>query len=532
MPDIVLSTLNARFIHPSFGLRYLLANLGPLRAQATLVEFEINQRPLEIVEALLAQSPKVIGLGVYIWNVTPATEVVAMLKRLRPDLVVILGGPEVSHEADEQAIVRLADYVIQGEADLAFPEVCGQLLAGGRPLTKILSTPPPALDQLVLPYDLYTDEDIAHRLIYVEASRGCPFSCEFCLSGLDVPVRSFPLPSFLEALRGLLERGARQLKFVDRTFNLNLAHSQAVFEFLLEHYRPGQFFHFEMVPDRLPPALRELIRKFPAGALQFEVGVQTFNPEVAARISRRQDLTELEGNFRFLREQTQVHLHADLVLGLPGESLESIAAGFDRLIALQPQEIQVGILKKLRGAPIARHDQEWGMVYSPHPPYEILRSNSLDFPTLQRLRRFARYWDLVGNSGHFVEATPLLWTLPQSATSEPSSAPSASSCGSPFVEFLRWSDWLFAQVRRTDSIALNRLMELLFRYLTTESRRDPAQVAAALWRDYQRSGHREKPSFLTPYLPAQPELPRRHQVDTARRQARHLARNSEPPNLP
>ena len=405
MADIVLTTLNAKYIHAAFGLRYLLANLGPLRAAAAIVEFDINQRPVDIAEALLARNPKIIGLGVYIWNVAPATEVVATLKRVRPGITVILGGPEVSYEVEQQPIVELADYVITGEADVAFARVCRQLLSGQRPTGKIIPAEPPDFSELVLPYDLYDDQDVAHRIIYVEASRGCPFSCEFCLSSLDIPVRQAPLPALLDHLQRLLDRGVRQFKFVDRTFNLNLEASRTILEFLLERHRPGLFFHFEMVPDRLPAALREVIARFPPGALQFEVGVQTFNPEVAERIARRQDYERLEANFRFLQGQTGVHIHADLIAGLPGESLESFAAGFDRLLALGPHEIQVGILKRLRGTPIVRHDAEWQMVYNPHPPYEILQNRLIDFATMQKLRRFARYWDLVGNSGNFVETT-------------------------------------------------------------------------------------------------------------------------------
>ena len=148
----------------------------------------------------------------------------------------------------------------------------------------------------------------------------------------------------------------------------------------------------------------------PSGALQFEVGIQTFNETVGQLIARRQNYARLEENLTFLRRQTGVHVHADLIAGLPGETLESFAAGFDRLIGLGPQEIQVGILKRLRGTPIVRHDTEWQMVYNPHPPYEILRNKLIDFATLQKLRRFARYWDLVGNSGNFVETAPLIWS--------------------------------------------------------------------------------------------------------------------------
>ena len=197
MADIVLATLNAKYIHAAFGLRYLLANLGELRPRASLREFDIHQPPAHVADALLAENPQIIGLGIYIWNITPATELVAILKRLRPEVTVILGGPEVSHETDRQAIIDAADYVVTGEADLKFAEVCRRLLAGNKPPQKIIPSELPDLNRLASPYALYTGDDVAHRIIYVEASRGCPFSCEFCLSSLDVPVRQFPLPALL-----------------------------------------------------------------------------------------------------------------------------------------------------------------------------------------------------------------------------------------------------------------------------------------------------------------------------------------------
>jgi radical SAM superfamily enzyme YgiQ (UPF0313 family) len=227
MPDIVLATLNAKFIHAAFGLRYLFANLGDLQARTELVEFDINQRPLEVAEALLARAPQIIGLGVYIWNVTETTEIVAILKRVRPGVKIVLGGPEVSFETESQAITQLADHVITGEADVTFAEVCRALLAReDRP--KIIPAGLPEFSRLLLPYDYYTAADLAHRIVYVEASRGCPFTCEFCLSSLEVPVRAVPLEPFLAAMQRLLERGLKQFKFVDRTFNLHLATSRAI----------------------------------------------------------------------------------------------------------------------------------------------------------------------------------------------------------------------------------------------------------------------------------------------------------------
>ena len=503
MPEIVLATLNAKYIHSAFGLRSLLANLGELRDRAALLEFTIQQQPVEVVDAILEHGPRIVGFGVYIWNVAETTRVVADLKRVQPDVVVVLGGPEVSYETDEQEIVRLADYVVTGEADLTLPALCRQILTGGQPAAKTIAGELPQLSDVALPYDLYNAEDAAHRVIYVEASRGCPFTCEFCLSSLEIPVRQFPLESFLASMQRLLDRGVRQFKFVDRTFNLNLKVSRAILEFFLERYQPGLFLHFEMIPDRLPDSLRELIARFPPGALQFEVGIQTFNEEVSDLISRRQDNVKVEENLRFLRRHTGVHVHADLIVGLPGESLESFAAGFDRLVGLRPQEIQIGILKRLRGTPIVRHDREWEMVYSPHPPYEVLQTRLLDFATIGRLRRFARYWDLVANSGNFVESTPLLW-----------------GDESPFRGFMRFCEWSFRRVGRAYGIPLGRLAEMVFFYLVEEQSVPAGNVAKIVWRDYRRGGRSDTPKFLRTY-PLDDVAP--GTVVAPARQARHAA---------
>jgi radical SAM superfamily enzyme YgiQ (UPF0313 family) len=528
MPEIVLSTLNAKYIHASFGLRYLMANLGQLRSSARILEFDINQRPLDIAETLLRGAPKIVGFGVYIWNVAQTTKVISALKLVEPSVKTIIGGPEVSYETNGQPIVGLADYVICGEADLKFAEVCQAVLAGQRLPDRVISAPLPDFSQLALPYELYTDADIANRIIYVEASRGCPFSCEFCLSSLDIPVRQVPLALLIEQLQGLLDRGVRQFKFVDRTFNLNLSVSRSLLEFFLQRYRPGMFCHFEMIPDRLPEALRDIISRFPAGSLQFEVGIQTFNQEVAALISRRQDYARLEENLRFLRGNTSVHVHADLIAGLPGESLESFAAGFDRLVALRPQEIQVGILKRLRGTPIVRHDSQWNMVYDTNPPYEILQNRTMSFETLQEVRRFARYWDLIGNSGNFVETTPLIWAAPKpqmngGTDTERVNVAQGFPTASPFHAFRRLTQWLHTRVGRTDGIALMRLMELLFEFLTIELGLDPHSTAQTMWDDYQRGGRADKPSFLRGFLPGPAFNRRSPRPQIPKRQARHAA---------
>jgi radical SAM superfamily enzyme YgiQ (UPF0313 family) len=239
----------------------------------------------------------------------------------------------------------------------------------------------------------------------------------------------------LAALDAALRRGARHFKFVDRTFNLKAESSARFLQFFLDRIRATPddlpFLHFELIPDHLPEALKGLLVLFPPGVLQFEIGIQTFNTDVQRRISRRQDNSVAETNLRWLRQQTQAHLHVDLIAGLPGEDLASFAAGFDRLVALGPHEIQVGILKRLRGAPIVRHVESHGLRFNPDPPYNLLASETLDFATMQRLSRFARYWDLIANSGRFVRSSRLLLQA------------------QPFARFLGWSDWLYAQTGKT-----------------------------------------------------------------------------------
>lgn len=492
MTDIVLTTINAKYIHTAFGLRYLFANLGELKNRAEILEFDLQTRPADIAEAVLNKNPKIIGIGVYIWNAREVEDLVSIIKKVSPETIIILGGPEVSYEWETQRMVDECDYVICGEADLEFRKLCERLLNGERHLNKIISAQPPLLDKVQMPYDYYTGEDIAHRTIYVESSRGCPFKCEFCLSALDIPVRYFPRENFLEELRRLIKRGARQFKFVDRTFNLSVEHGCKILEFCLQNYQPGMFFHFELVPDRLPKQWRDLIKQFPAGSLQFEAGIQTFNPEVAELIERRQNYKTLEENLLFLRNQTGAHLHTDLIAGLPGEDLNSFAEGFDRLVKLRPQEIQVGILKRLRGAPISRHTENWGMVYNIKPPYEVLKTKLISFSQMQSIKRFARYWDIIANSGNFIRTTELILGFLQNN----------ESLNSPFKEFMQLTEWLFGRVGRTAAISRTRLVELLYEYLTCVKGYNGEYVASILIEDCRRAGFRELPKCLKKFAEA------------------------------
>ncbi len=501
MTPIILATLNARYFHSSLGLRYLLANMGELQADTAIREFIIDARPIDVAEKLLLEKPRIIGLSVYIWNIEQTTQLVAMLKQVSPETVIVLGGPEVSFEQDQQPIAELADYVICGAADLEFAVLCRQLLADKPPPRKIINAIPFKLSELTLPYRLYSDEDIANRLIYVEASRGCPFKCEFCLSALDKSAKAFDQQLFLGEMKILYERGARHFKFIDRTFNLKIKDSIRIMEFFLERMSDDLFLHFELIPDHLPEALKEMIQRFPEGALQFEIGIQSFNPEVQALISRKQDNEKSVENLGWIRNYSNAHIHADLIIGLPGEDVTSFAQGFNQLAVLNPHEIQVGILKRLRGTPLVRHTDEYAMRYNPNPPYNILSTDRIDFITMQRLNRFARYWDMISNSGRFKKA--MEHVLADNA----------------FEGFMQLSDWLFAETGQTHRLALKRLFELLYRYLTEIVGVSSEAATEVLRQDHQASGLSSMPAFLIEQQSLQQKRSAKRSLES--RQARH-----------
>ena len=475
---IVLSTLNARYIHSAFGLRYLKANLGDLEAQCVIEEFTLDSRPEDVVERVLSYMPRVVGFGVYIWNVVQTEQVVALLKAVAPDVTIVLGGPEVSYEADDQKIVQLADYVISGWGDVSFNRLVCELLDDKAPDEKMIAGLQPKLDQIRTPYHLYSQDDIKNRILYVEASRGCPFKCEFCLSALDKTAWPFDLNEFLQSMDILYQKGARHFKFVDRTFNLKISNSLKIMEFFLQRMDDDLFLHFEVIPDHLPDALKDGMVKFPSGALQFEIGIQTFNSDVQKLISRRQDNQKAKNNLRWIIEHTNAHVHADLIFGLPGESLESFANSFDELYELAPHEIQVGILKRLKGSPIVRHTETHEMVFNPNPPFSIVSNSLVSFEDVQRISRFARYWDLIGNSGHFKHTLSTLISQ------------------QPFTLFMTLANALFERTGQTHKISLLRLYDLVFSIATNELAQDEKQVRGLIDKDFQNSGLKSIPKCL------------------------------------
>lgn len=473
--DIILTTLNARYMHSAFGLRYLYANLGALQSLAHIEEFTISERPIDIAEKLLKHQPKIIGFGVYIWNLSEITQTVELLKQVAPEVIIVLGGPEVSHLPDKPAVVDLVDYVVMGAAEKSFRELCQLILSGNKPIVREIQSDELPLDQLQMPYELYTDADIKNRLLYVEASRGCPFKCEFCLSSLDKTAKPFELGLFLNEMDKLYQRGARNFKFIDRTFNLKVSSSIAILEFFLERMADDLYLHFEVVPDNLPDKLKAVIARFPEHALQFEIGVQTFDEKIQGLISRKQNNQKTCENLLWLRENTHAYIHADLIFGLPSDTLENFAKSFDQLVSLTPHEIQLGILKRLRGVPLNRHNEKYQLRYNPEPPYNILCTRDIDFETMQRVNRFARYWDMIANSGRFKHTLPIL--LGDSA----------------FDNFMQLSDGLFQATGSTWKISLQRQFVMLFQALKNRAGVDQALLFETMQQDYDRSS--EKTTF-------------------------------------
>ncbi len=522
---IILATLNAKFIHASLGLRYLLANMQryggeDLYQRTVLQEFTIHRSPQDIVDALLAQctpadtsapstAVQIIGFGVYIWNVQQTGQVIALLKAQRPDVKIVLGGPEVSHELEDQPLVALADFVVTGWGDVSFPQLCRALVHGPRPLMKVIAGVQPPLDEIAFPYAHYSDNDLAQRVLYVEASRGCPFKCEFCLSALDKTAWAFDLDAFIAELDALYLRGARTFKFVDRTFNLKIDASVRILEFFLERLaeQPLEplFVHFELVPDQLPERLKECIAQFPEGVLQFEVGVQSLNPEVQLAISRRQDSAKTQANVQWLTQKSHAHVHADLIFGLPGESWESFARGFDTLWSWGPHEIQLGVLKRLRGTPLAIKARPQ-MAFHSEPPYAVLHTDALLPEEVQAFTRLARYWDLVANSGRFGQGLKLLLQAP-----------------SAFAAFSGFAIFLWQQCGATSGLTPEALVDSLFDFLVSERGMTASAVREALLADYIASGARAMPNCLKGHL-HRPDAPLgKIGSNHAKRQQRHVA---------
>lgn len=521
MHTIILTTLNARYAHTALGLRYLYANLHELQPMTKIIEFTMNEQIQSITEDLLKHSPRIIGIGVYIWNASQTSELIQTIKKVSPETIIVLGGPEAGY-LPHRVDFSKADYIIRGEGEVAFYELCKNILDNNPPEEHFIKAPLPDLKSINLPYSAFNDEDVAHRYIYVEASRGCPFECEFCLSSIDEKVRNFPLDQLLEEFETLWQRGARSFKFIDRTFNLNMTFANRILDFFLSK-EPPYFAHFEVIPDHFPDVLKEKIKQFPSGSLQLEIGIQTLDPLIAKGINRPLKLEKIYDNLHFLENETSAHMHLDLIVGLPGESIEGFGRNLDKLVSLTHSEIQIGILKNLSGTTLSRHDQAHGMVYSDIPPYDILQNNLLSFEQIQKMKRFARFWDIFYNSGSFTHTVKLLWTTPVIPTKagiqlDPRNKSEDDEMPEVFKNFYAFSKWIYTQTLSTWKISLERQIALIHTYLCEHH--DKEIVEAALVEDLAQRPEKTIPFFLR--QSTQEKKEKETKVVTPKRQAKRI----------
>lgn len=398
-PSIGIVTLNAKFIHTALSLRYL--RNAARRAgyeNVWIEEFTIHHPVWKIAAEIQKKRPDILGLSVYIWNRRQSFELVEYLKKQNPDIQIVLGGPEVSFDTP-----HANDYhVISGEGESKFIEYLGYAVNGGTPPSDVLQrwlTYGTDLPGLHVPY---TEEDFPHlknRYVYIETSRGCPYLCSFCLSALDKTVRYFDDNEVKDQIRRCVEAGAGKVKFVDRTFNLQPRRMRDLMQWLTQF--PYVEFHFEVVGDLLNDGMLEFLDTVPRGMFQFEIGIQTATEPVQAAIQRRQNNDKLFGTIRRLIEQDRVHVHCDLIFGLPGETYEQMLESFEQVFALRPHEVQLGFLKFLPGAPVNDQIEKQGYRYLSTPPYEIIANNLVSAERIAYLKRFTEVFDLFYNTQRF-----------------------------------------------------------------------------------------------------------------------------------
>lgn len=410
---LLLTTLNARFIHSCLAIYCLQGSIASLGLESEIKEFTINARSFDIVAEIYNKKPDLIGFSVYIWNREQTLEVASILKKIMPGLIIILGGPEVSFDSDAiLAAYRSVDYVVSGEGEETFPALIESILIGRSPadipgvtwrdgevpVVNRARKPIENLDQIPFPYDQEIMDSLQNRIVYYEASRGCPFGCCYCLSSVQRGVRYFSLERVKADLRFFIDKKVKQVKFVDRTFNCQPQRTKAILSYLLELHPAGINFHFEIAADILDEETVVLLSQAPAGLFQLEIGVQSTNPEVLARIGRRMDFDRVAERVRYLRQRQNVHLHLDLIAGLPGEDLASFERSFNDVFRLLPHQLQLGFLKVLKGTGVRGRAGEWGLVFAGRPPYEILETDVLPFSETLKLKSVADVLERFFNS--------------------------------------------------------------------------------------------------------------------------------------
>lgn len=415
--NILLTAINAKYIHSNLAIYSLKANAGAYSDHVSLAEFTINNQKDYIIEEIFKRKPDVLCFSVYIWNLDYVEDVAREFHKICPDVPIWVGGPEVSYEVDR--FLKEHPYikgVIIGEGEDTFREVCAHYVEGNdvKKLGNIdgiayrneneqyLFTKARCLtDMSKLPFAYDRMADFSNRIIYYESSRGCPFSCSYCLSSVDKTLRFRDLELVKEELKFFIDQKVPQIKFVDRTFNCKHEHAMEIWRFIKEHDNGVTNFHFEISADLLNEEELELISTMRPGLIQLEIGVQSTNEVTIKEIHRTMKLERLKEVVMRIQKNGNIHEHLDLIAGLPYEDYESFRNSFDEIYALKPNQLQLGFLKVLKGSYMFEHADEYGILYHDKPPYEVLRTNWLSYEEVLAIKQIEEMLEVYYNSGQF-----------------------------------------------------------------------------------------------------------------------------------
>ncbi|MDN3014980.1 B12-binding domain-containing radical SAM protein [Paenibacillus sp. BSR1-1] len=409
---VICSTLNAKYIHTNLAIRYLKAYALP-EYDIQIKEYTIKDPIMNIVSDLYQQKPSVIGFSCYIWNIEETLKVVNMIKKIDPSITIVLGGPEVTYDTIHwMENYPEIDFIVIGEGEQTFKQLLTELETSHNLLNvhgvayrengHVKCTPQrnkTDLKELPSPYRF--TEDIPHlgkRVTYIETSRGCPFSCQFCLSSIEIGVRYFDREKIKEDIRYLMTNGAKTIKFVDRTFNISRSYAMEMFRFLIDEHLPGTVFQFEITADIMRPEVIEFLnQEAPEGLFRFEIGVQSTNDYTNELVMRKQNFAKLTRTVTLVKEGGKIDQHLDLIAGLPEEDYASFRKTFNDVFEMRPEELQLGFLKMLRGTGVRLRADEHQYVYMDHSPYEILSNNVLSFDDIVRIKQvedvLEKYWN-------------------------------------------------------------------------------------------------------------------------------------------
>lgn len=412
MKKIVLTAINSQYVHLNVAVRYLKKYVEKNSdIKLDIYETNINNQLMNIIKDLFEKQPDMIIFSTYIWNKEYVFSITKELKKILPDVKIALGGPEVSYEWDKiMAENQEIDYIFTGEGEKVLlnfftkniSEVKGVVYREGERL-KYNGIEPliENLDIIPFPYD---DEELQDRtkIFYYESSRGCPFNCSYCMSSIDKSVRYYSIDRTKEDLKRFIDSPIKLLKFVDRTFNLSKEKYMAIWRFLLENYREGITFHFEINANIFDDETLDFLETVPKGYFQFEIGVQTIDAQAMKSIGRINKLEKLEHNIR--RISRNIHLHLDLIAGLPYETYDKFRESFDYVHRLKPEMIQLGFLKLLKGTKMYDEREKYGYKYFSKPPYEVFSNEFISFAEMVKLKNFEKVLDFYYNSEKFPES--------------------------------------------------------------------------------------------------------------------------------